>query len=264
VKAAYEKNGTIYYLTSDLHTHTVYSHGKGAIEDNVRAARALGLRSVGIADHGPAHIGFGVDRKRLPLMRREIERLRAEYPDMDIRLGIEANILYADGELDIHPEDFPLFDYVLAGYHYGALGSKPAASLARNIANFLTPRRAAPGGMIARNTDDVAAALRRNDVYALTHPGDKFPVDLREIAAVCAETDTLVELNTSHRSLSARDVADMADVAVNFLISSDAHSPQRVGDFRSAVDLLIESGVDAGRVVNLNAVPAKGRAGKKA
>jgi putative hydrolase len=263
VKAAYEKDGTIYSLTSDVHTHTIYSHGKGTIEDNVKAARALGLRSVGIADHGPAHIGFGVDRKRLPLMRREVERLRREYPDTDIRLGIEANIMYADGALDIHPEDFPLFDYVLAGYHYGALGPAPLASLTRNIANFLTPRRSAPGSMIARNTSDVAAALRSNDVYALTHPGDKFPVDLIEIAAVCAETDTLVELNTSHRSLSARDVAAMADAEVRFIISSDAHSPGRVGDFRSAVDLVIEAGVDAGRVVNLKAVPAEGRAGKK-
>jgi putative hydrolase len=251
----YEKDGMIYRVTSDVHTHTVYSHGKGSIEDNVKAARALGLRCIGIADHGPAHIGFGVDRKRLPLMRREVERLREEYPDIDIRLGIEANILYADGELDIHPEDLALFDYILAGYHYGALGSAPVRSLTRNIINFLTPRSAATKSMTARNTGDVAAALRRNDVYALTHPGDKFPVDLVEIAAVCAETDTLVELNTSHRSLSARDVADMAGKGVSFLISSDAHSPRRVGDFRSAVDLVLEAGVDAGRVVNLLVVP---------
>jgi putative hydrolase len=254
VKPTYEIEGTTYRVTSDVHTHTVYSHGRGSIEDNVRAARALGLRKIGIADHGPAHIGFGVDRKRLPLMRREVETLREKYPDTDIRLGIEANIMYADGELDIHPEDFPLFDYVLAGYHYGALGSAPLLSLGRNIANFLTPRRTASRGMITRNTEDVAAALRRNDVYALTHPGDKFPVDIVELASVCAETNTLVELNTSHRSLSVRDVAEMANEKVKFLISSDAHSPRRVGDFRSAVDLVLEAGVDVGRVVNLETV----------
>jgi putative hydrolase len=262
--AVYEKDGTVYRLISDVHTHTVYSHGKGSIEDNVKAARALGLRCIGIADHGPAHIGFGVDRKRLPLMRREVEELRARYPDMDIRLGIEANILYADGEIDIHPEDFTLFDYVLAGYHYGALGAAPIRSLTRNIINFLTPRGGASKGMLARNTDDVAAALRRNDIYALTHPGDKFPVDLAEIAAVCARTNTLVELNTSHRSLSARDVAAMAEAGVSFLISSDAHSPGRVGDFRSAVDLALEAGVEAGRIVNLEAAPVARRKGNEA
>jgi putative hydrolase len=235
-----------------MHTHTVYSHGKGSIEDNVRAARTIGLKKIGIADHGPAHVGFGVDRKRLPLMRREVERLKKEYPDTDIRLGIEANIIYHDGILDIHPEDSHLFDYVLAGYHYGAVGRDPLSSVGRGIGNFLTPRNMASRNMISKNTADIAAALRRNDVYALTHPGDKFPVDLIEVAAVCAETGTLVELNTSHRSLSEKDVSDMAIADVEFIISSDAHSPERVGDFRSAVDLVLASGIDVARVVNLS------------
>jgi putative hydrolase len=254
VKAIYERDGKTYYITSDMHTHTVYSHGKGSIEDNVRAARSIGLRKIGIADHGPAHVGFGVRRQQLPIMRREVDRLKKEYPDTDIRLGIEANIMYRDGMLDIHPEDFHLFDYVLAGYHYGAVGRNPLPSIGRGIGNFLTPRRMASRSMIAKNTRDIVSTLRRNDVYALTHPGDKFPVDLIEVAAVCAETDTLVELNTSHRSLSEKDVADMAIADVGFIISSDAHTPGRVGDFRSAVDLVLGSGIDVARVVNLKEV----------
>jgi putative hydrolase len=250
-RAVYERDGISWHITSDVHTHTVYSHGRGSIEDNVRAARARGLRKIGIADHGPAHVGFGVKRERIPLMRREVERLRDAYPDTDILLGIEANIMPTDGLLDIHPDDVSFFDYVLAGYHYGAIGPEPLRSLGRNAANFLTARQWASPGMIERNTRDIASALRRNDVYALTHPGDKFPVDLIEVAAVCAETGTLVELNTSHRSLSAKNVADMAEKDVQFIICSDAHSPARVGDFRSAVDLVIEAGVSAGRVVNL-------------
>jgi putative hydrolase len=254
VKATYEKNGRTYYIASDMHTHTVYSHGKGSIEDNVRAARSIGLRKIGIADHGPAHVGFGVQRKRLPMMRREVDRLKIEYPDTDIRLGIEANIMYKDGMLDIHPDDLHLFDYVLAGYHYGAVGHDPLLYIGRGVGNFLTPRSLASQSMRARNTKDIVSALRRNDVYALTHPGDKFPVDLIEVATVCAETNTLVELNTSHRSLSEKDVSDMAIADVAFIISSDAHSPERVGDFRSAVDLVLDSGIDVARVVNLKEV----------
>jgi putative hydrolase len=254
VKATYERDGKTYCITADMHTHTVYSHGKGSIEDNVRAARSIGLKKIGIADHGPAHVGFGVKRKRLPMMRSEVDRLKKEYPDTDIRLGIEANILYGDGMLDIHPDDVHLFDYVLAGYHYGAVGRDPVPSIGRGVANFLTPRSVAPRSMIAKNTRDIVSALRRNDVYALTHPGDKFPVDLIEVAAVCAETDTLVELNTSHRSLSEKDVSDMAAADVAFIISSDAHSPGRVGDFRSAVDLVLGSGIDVARVINLKEV----------
>jgi putative hydrolase len=41
-----------YRITADYHTHTRYSHGKGTIEDNVRVARDMGLKSIAIADHG--------------------------------------------------------------------------------------------------------------------------------------------------------------------------------------------------------------------
>jgi putative hydrolase len=156
------------------------------------------------------------------------------------------------GILDIHEDDRKLLDYVLAGYHYGAIDRNVLASLMRNITNFLVPQGAASYAMVERNTRDVIAALEKNDVFALTHPGDKMPVDLASVAAVCAKTDTLLELNTSHRSLTASDIGDMVKVAdVSFIISSDAHRVERIGDFASAVDLLIESGIDMERVVNL-------------
>ena len=49
-----------YRLLWDIHTHTVYSHGTGTIEDNVKAAAAKGLLCVGIADHGIGHAFFGM------------------------------------------------------------------------------------------------------------------------------------------------------------------------------------------------------------
>ena len=40
-----------YKILYDYHTHTVFSHGKGSIEDNVLSARKLGLKAVAISDH---------------------------------------------------------------------------------------------------------------------------------------------------------------------------------------------------------------------
>ncbi len=40
----------------------------------------------------------------------------------------------------------------------------------------------------------VINALRNNDISILTHPGDKGPFDIRKLAEVCAETDTLMEI----------------------------------------------------------------------
>lgn len=46
-------------IMADVHTHTVFSHGKGTIEQNVIAAMEKGLKVIGIADHGPGHPEIG-------------------------------------------------------------------------------------------------------------------------------------------------------------------------------------------------------------
>ncbi|MDR1815991.1 MAG: PHP domain-containing protein [Clostridiales Family XIII bacterium] len=247
----YTVNGRRYALLSDLHTHTVYSHGSGTVRDNVLAARGRGIRKIGISDHGPGHLGFGVQRRKLAAQKAEILALRKEFPDMEIYFSVEANIL-PDGKLDVKPEEFSYFDYVCAGWHYGAVGGLTPRGVAQTLGNFVrrTPERAKPA-QVARNTETVIAALENNRIHFLTHPGDNAPVDLGQVAEACARTDTLVEINTGHRTLTPLDVRDMARSKVRFLLSSDAHSPARVGDFFVGVQLLLEAGVDLARVVNL-------------
>ena len=48
----------------DYHTHTTYSHGKGSVADNARAAAAVGLKEIAITDHGLRHIIFGISPAR--------------------------------------------------------------------------------------------------------------------------------------------------------------------------------------------------------
>ena len=61
-----------YKLTGDYHTHTVFSHGKGTIRENVLHARQLGLKAIAITDHGPGHNEHGMKRESVPEMRRII------------------------------------------------------------------------------------------------------------------------------------------------------------------------------------------------
>ena len=56
----FEKIISKYRMVYDHHTHTIYSHGKGSIEDNVRVAAARGLKSVAVTDHGPGHLTYGL------------------------------------------------------------------------------------------------------------------------------------------------------------------------------------------------------------
>jgi putative hydrolase len=233
----------------------VFSHGKGTIEDNVKAAREAGLRRVGISDHGPGHVFFGIRRDSIPEMRAETDRLKAAYPDIDVVLGVEANIINRSGRLDILSEEFPLFDYVIAGYHYGVLGEEPwrsAAGAFRNMASRPGGRRAAR--LMAENTAMVEKAIYENDIMMLAHPGDKCPVDLRAVAEACAKTGALFELNSWHGGLTAADVKTAAAAGARFAISSDAHTPGRVGDFGPALALALGAGIDMSLVVNLEEV----------
>jgi putative hydrolase len=251
-KVSVSVNGRKYQLLSDLHTHTVYSHGKGSVEDNILAAVSLGIQTIGIADHGPGHIGFGVPRKKLTEQKAEIRALRLKYPDITILFGVEANIIAPGAGLDLKQKEIPYFDYVCAGWHYGALDGLSPGGIASTITNFARNNaKKASKRQIRHNTDLVVRALENHEIKFLTHPGDKAPVDLLEIAAVCARTGTLIEINTSHMSLTAEDLRMMMLTDARFIVNSDAHTPDRVGDFLPALALIAESGIDMERVVNL-------------
>ena len=45
-------------ILADYHTHTVYSHGKGSIEDNVKVAISKGIKKIGISDHGYKNVAY--------------------------------------------------------------------------------------------------------------------------------------------------------------------------------------------------------------
>lgn len=117
-----ETNFDKYRMIFDYHTHTTFSHGKGSIEDNVKAAIAAGLSAIAITDHGSGHLTYGVKRSNFPVMRKEVDRLRTVYPQLNIYLGVEANVLSKGNCLDVTEEELQYFDFILGGYHYGILG----------------------------------------------------------------------------------------------------------------------------------------------
>ncbi len=242
-----------YRISFDLHTHTTFSHGKGSIEDNVRAAVSRGLKTVGISDHGPGHVTYGVKRGNLSVMRAEVERLRPLYPEIEILLGIEANIINPSGRLDVTEEELKQFDYLLAGYHYGVFGENPVFALGVHMQNFVVGRlfRAGTKTQKKRNTELTIRAIYENEIKILTPPGDKGAFDIGEIALACADRGTLMEISTWHDWLTVDGIREAAGTDALFVISSDAHTPERIGDCQGAVDRIKKAGLDFERVVNL-------------
>jgi putative hydrolase len=224
----------------------------GGVADNVRAAAERGLRGVGITDHGPGHLFYGFKRARFAEMRREIEAIKAQNPGVDVYMGLEANIVDASGRLDLLPSEFALFDYVLAGYHYGAFGGNPLALGLLHAENMISDVVGLSAKRLRiRNTEMTEKALHANNIKMLTHPGDKGPADIFAVARACAETDTLFEINTRHKALTAEDLREAARTEARFAVSSDAHSPRRVGEAAHAIALILKAGIDPARVVNL-------------
>lgn len=238
-----------FQLGYDLHTHTVFSHGKGTIEDNVRAALDRGLSHIAITDHGPGHLFYGVKRVDVPKMRQEIEMLNAKYPKIKIHLSVEANIIKNGNHLDVKPEEFSQYDFVIAGYHYGLPGGYCVSNWLWNKGLKMGERQ-----LRNKNTDMVIKALYENDIAILTHPGDKGPFEMLPIAEACADTDTLMEISTWHPHLTVEEIKTAAETDVQFIISSDAHVPQRIGDFQGGLERALEAGLDLSRIVNLREI----------
>lgn len=235
-----------YKLKYDLHTHTTYSHGKGSIFDNAKEANAKSLKMIGIADHGFGHIFYGMKKEDVSNMRKDINKAKEIFPDLDIQLSVEANIINASGKLDVSSEDQKLFDYIIAGYHYGVLGEKPAKAISVCIGGYckLFSNK-------SFNTDIVIKALHENDIKVLTHPGDKIDVYMDEIAKACEETHTIMEINNHHNGLSIKNLEIAAKYDVDFVISSDAHLPQNVGTFDVALKRAQTIGLPYERIINL-------------
>jgi len=243
----------MYRLSYDLHTHTTFSHGKGSIEDNVKAAISRGLKTIGISDHGPGHVTYGVKRGNISVMRSEVERLKPLYPEIEILLGVEANIINPSGRLDVTEEERKQFDYLLAGYHYGVFGEKPFFALGVHAQNFIVNGwfHKSTKKQELLNTGLTVRAIYENDIKILTHPGDKGVFDIGEIALACADRGTLMEVSTWHKWLTVEGIRKAAKTDALFVISSDAHTPERIGDCQGAVDRIKEAGLDFERVVNL-------------
>lgn len=237
-------------VIADYHTHTFYSDGKGTMEENIAAAAAVGLKTIGISDHGYAHLGFGMKYDRIKYMREEIDKLREKYrnEEIEILLGVECNILDDEGSIDMDDKVRPYFDYIMAGYHFGSKPTHYLRGFQNHFRNYVAPFKSKE---IEYNTRALVKAMEKNDLFVLTHPGDKGMIDILQVAETAMKTDTLLEINTRHHYLSTEQLRKLKGMDIRYIIGSDAHYPHHVGVFDKAMERVLESGMDISKIVNL-------------
>ncbi|CED92857.1 MULTISPECIES: PHP domain-containing protein [Romboutsia] len=233
-------------ILADYHTHTKYSHGKGTIEENVLEAISKGIKIIGISDHGYKHLAYGIKLNDIYKMREEIDKLNEKYSNIEILLGMECNILDSYGNIDINDKIIENCDYIMAGYHFASTPTS-LKSMLNHCNNYIIKNEMAKD----YNTNAIINAMKNNDIFIITHPGDKGDVYIEEIAKVAKNTDTRLEINSSHGFLNSNQLVKIKGIGNKFIIGSDAHVPHNVGNFDLAMKIIKEAGVDLSLIENI-------------
>jgi len=241
-------------IYGDYHTHTIYSHGKGTIRDNVEEAYIKGLKEIAICDHGPGHVGYGVKRENLKIMREEIDELNKEFEPkgLKILLGVEANLLGYDGTIDVKEEDLKYLDILLLGYHFGAMPRNPIDFYKLYIFNGLSKMFSGlKANAMKMNTEALIKAMDRYPIDIITHPGSKVYVDIERLARAAREKGTALEINASHSHLTVEEIEIALREGANFYINSDAHRPEDVANLEKGIKRAKQVKVPIERIINI-------------
>lgn len=224
-------------IIGDFHIHTLASGDAfGTINEMVEVAKARGLQCLAITEHGP----------KMPpsphyyYYESLMDNVRGD-ADILIYSGVEANIIDEQGTLDLREETLKRLEFVLASFHvfsweFGETDKE-------------------------RNTQALKACLSRYDnIKAVAHLNyPRYEVDMAEIIPLLVKKKIALELNNKalqkdrSRWQWFKDVVlSCRDQGVKFLVSSDAHYPNQVGNFKAAQEFIDFCGLTAEDIVNAN------------
>jgi putative hydrolase len=221
-------------IIADLHTHTLASgHAYSTINELATAASQAGLQAIAMTDHGPAMPG-GPHRYHFCALRF----IPPHIAGVRIFRGVEANVLDAEGTLDLEQALLEQLDFVMAGLHENC--------------GFC-------GSDIDRNTATLLKVMENPRVKCISHPGNPiFPLHYEKIAKAALATGTALEINNSSLGVSRKGSSEnceriariCAEIGAPIMIGSDAHIAQGVGVFHDAIRLAEQAGIREEQVMN--------------
>ena len=241
-------------LTCDYHTHTVFSHGKGQIIDNANSAKEKGLIELGISDHGFAHPAFGLTARKVPKMRALCDQA-TEQTGVKVLLGIESNIIGEDGTVDLKEKYYDYFDVFLVDIHKFVMYKfKSIFTLSiPDLWHTYLKSKKVPQSVRKVNTKTFINVIKNNPVDVITHLNFCCFADAVEVAKVASDYGTYIELNSKKVHLTDQEISDvLAKTSAQFILSSDAHSPSRVGEIQLALDTIKRLNIPKERIVNID------------
>ncbi len=241
-------------IWGDYHTHTKNSDGKGYLIDTLRAAEKAGLKEVGISDHGLRHICRGMHFKDIERMRTEMARLKDQF-NVRCLLSIEANIYSSDGDIDLTEQERDLFDYIVAGYHKAVWPKNLIDGFRYNLPALFANKIQYTDAQRRKYTKTMVNAVRSGKINILSHLNYGIPSFVKEVGKAALDYDVYIELNGKRVNMTDDEIMELYDMGVKFIINSDAHSPQRIGEISVPLAVVERLNLDKSRIVNWEKVP---------
>ena len=107
----------------DYHIHTkLCRHASGEMEEYVECAILAGIKEMGFSDHMPMVTdrgdGLAMSIEELPLYVDKISELQEKYPEIVIKMGIEADYFPGLEKECKKITDKYQFDYVIGSVHF--------------------------------------------------------------------------------------------------------------------------------------------------
>ncbi|MEW8979043.1 MAG: histidinol-phosphatase [Symbiobacterium sp.] len=248
---------------ADYHTHTVRcGHATGTMEAYVEAAIARGLGEIGFSDHVPMYWlpeerrdpGGAMAMAELEEYVTDVLRLRERYPEIPIRLGLEADFIPGHEEaLTRLLEAYP-WDYVIGSVHFlddwnfdnpDYVHRYSEWDIAELYARFFAlERAAAESGLF-----DILAHIDLIKKFGHRPPGELTHL-YTDLADAIARAGVAIELSTAGLRKPVGEVYPApallracCERGVPLVISSDAHAPDEVGwGFEDARELALRTG----------------------
>ncbi len=221
----------MFRLQADYHTHTPFSHGKNTVLENAIEAKKKGLVELGITDHGFSHLAFGLRRSKIEYLKKECQ-MASEETGVQVLVGMEANILSCDGKTDMKESDYKDFDLFVCGKHVLVGYANLKAWWRYFGGNFVADKfhKNPSEKLVDYNTKAYIEAIKKNPIDVLSHIGFLTPCDVKEVAKCAGDYGTYIELNAKKQHLTDEELLSLLETGCRFVIGSDAHTSNRVGE----------------------------------
>lgn len=237
----------------DYHVHSQNSDGRQDEKDIIDAASRKGLKEVAITDHGPLAAVIGIKgAEEYRKIRARVQNLNEINSAVTVLIGAEANIRDLSGTLDIPAEIIQELDILIAGLHPYTLPTSIKDGYRLFAQNSL--RHLGKGQKqkaINNNTKASIEAIYANPrLDILSHPGLFFSIEVQEVAIACAKREVLFEINCGHRYPDISDIMEAERAGADFIINSDAHFRESVGDLEYGRKIVKKLTIDRERIAN--------------